>query len=252
MASGIAVGDRVYVNTSRIDVEVQAPGALYATNVLERKDKSVKVSLPGGQVSDWISTKYVHHQSGIAIIQFGDWVNEGANLDPLAKGILQNARILYGDDSSVRYFKIRSLEELKHLFFDRLLGFCDKIVVIAHGGNDGSLSMGSTEISVAKFGDAVEAANGFPPSGWQFLCAICYSGQSSFGKVFSRFRNVNCTIGPMREIHSSEMAQFIQTYLNWHLLNGVTPKVAAKYALSAATGNATFRMWQRGIRRPIA
>ena len=251
MAAHIELGDRVYVNTSRLASEVPAPGALYATSVVERADRSVRVNLPGGEVSEWISTKFVHHQAGIAIIQLGDYLNEATNLDPLSKGILQNARILYGDDSSVRYWKIRSKSELRYLFSSNFLGFADKIILIGHGDDEGELSIGSSGISAARLGKAISASEQGPASGWQLLCAICHSGRASFGKTLSTYRNVNCVIGPMHESHSSEMSQFIQTYLNWHLLDGMTTTVAAKYARHSATGNATFRMWKSGRRQSL-
>lgn len=251
MAAWLAVGDQVYVNASRLGQKVDCPGALYSTRVVEKNDRSVKVDLPGGIVSEWIATKYAHRRAGIAILQLGDYLNEASNLDPLAKGILQNARILYGDDASVRYWKIRSKSELSYLFASNMLSFADKIALIAHGGEQGSLSIGSKEISAQKIGEFADNTPAPPPAGWEFICAVCHSGRANFGKTLSEFSSVNCVIGPMHESHSSEMAQFIQTYLNFHLLAGYTTTVAAKYARLSATGADTFRMWKNGSRQSI-
>ena len=251
MASALQIGDRVYVNTSRLGAEVDCPGSLYPTSVMDKNDRSVKVSLPNGVISGWIATKYAHRKAGIAIIQFGDYLNEFTNLDPLFKGILQNARILYGDDSSVHYWKLRSRVEVAHIFAAGMLSFADKIVLIAHGNDEGQLSIGSKVIGPMRLGRYVEQAINAPPSGWEFICAVCHSGRASFGKTLSEFRNVNCVIGPMHSAHSSEMAQFIQTYLNWHLLAGYTTTYAGKYARSSATGQGTFRMWSGGIKNSL-
>ena len=251
MAAGISVDDSVYVNASRLRHSVSCPGALYATTVVEKDARSVKVKLPNGVISDWIATKYVHHKVGISIIQFGDFTNESANLDPLSKGILQNARILYGDDSTVSYWKIRSESELDYLFRSNSLSYSDKIILIAHGSEEGNLSIGASSIDAFTLGGFVAETPNPPQGGWEFICAICHSGRASFGKKLSESKNVNFVLGPMHQSHSSEMAQFVQTYLNYHLLAGFTSTVAAKYARNAATGEAKFRMWKNGVRQSL-
>ena len=251
MAAGINVGDRVYVNASRLGEDVNCPGALYSTSVVEKIDRSVKVNLQNGAISDWIATKYVHHKAGIAIVQFGDFTNEATNLDPLSKGILQNARILYGDDSSVTYWKIRSESELRYLFDSNFLSFADKIVLIGHGSEGGDLAIGQSSISASDIGLIVSTSPNPPQEGWEFICAICHSGRAAFAKSLSSCAHVKFVIGPMHQSHSSEMAQFVQTYLNYHLLAGFTATVAAKYARHAATGEAKFRMWKNGVRQSL-
>jgi hypothetical protein len=251
VAAGLSLGDRVYVNASRLDQAVDCPGAFYETNVVQKQSRSVRVNLPGGNISDWIATKYVHQKAGIAIVQLGDFLNEATNLDPLSKGIMQNARILYGDDASVRYWKIRSESELAFLFDAGMLNFADKVILIAHGSDEGQLSIGASTIVASRLGEIVAGANNPPAAGWEFICAICHSGKAALGKVLSRYRNIGFVIGPMHQSHSSEMAQFIQTYLNFHLLAGFTATVAAKYARQSATGEATFRMWKNGQRQSL-
>ena len=248
MAANIAVGDRVFVNTSRIANPPPTPGAFYATSVLERADRSVRVQLPGGELSGWISTKFVHPSAGLAILQFGDFHNEAANLDPLSKGILQNARILYGDDSIVRFWKVRSRSELDHMSATNMMRFADKIIVIGHGSPEGSISLGAAEIGAGDVATVLDGSPDHPRGGWELICAVCHSGRASFAKVVSESRSVNCVIGPMHEAHSSEMSQFIQSYLNLHLLSGYTTTVAAKFANFAATGEGTFRLWRKGRR----
>lgn len=252
MARELEVGEQVFVNISRLDDPPNTPGAFYNTEVVDKTQRSVKLKLPNNCISDWISAKYVHRKAGIIILQFGDYDNEMANLDPLSKGILQNARILYGDDAVVRYWKIRSRSEIRHLVARDQFRFADKIILIGHGTVEGELMLGNREMPVKKFGEILDGAPNPPEDGWDFLCAVCDSGRAVFAKTLSNFQNVRCVIGPMHKAHSSEMAQFIQSFLNWNLLAGYTTTVAAKYARHAATGIGTFRLWKNGTRRSLS
>lgn len=58
MANGIKQGDRVYVPRSKIGLGNDSYSSFYLTTVIEKERDKIKVDLPGGTVSEWVSVSF--------------------------------------------------------------------------------------------------------------------------------------------------------------------------------------------------
>lgn len=99
MATNINIGDTVYVCRNRLEAVNDQTQAFYRTEVVGRQGRKRSVRLPNGNDSEFVSSKFMHHRVGVAILAFGDFHSESTLLDPLAKTVLQYCRLLFGDDS---------------------------------------------------------------------------------------------------------------------------------------------------------
>jgi hypothetical protein len=219
--------------------------AFYKTKVTARTKRSVQVRMPDGTNSELISTKFVQHKVGVAILQFGDFVSEATLLDPLAKTVLQYCRLLFGDDNYVRMFKVRSLAELTLLCAQSSFHPFEHIVVIGHGTKAGALHAGVGDISVA---EAVEAFGQHEPAPWNFTFLCCYLGRKGFAETFSASACCSAMVAPFNSVHGAVSAQFSQTYLIKALLEGETTTVAHRHASVSTPPKSAFRLWRNGHR----
>src|SRR5689334_19398851 len=88
MAQNLQIGDQVFISRNRLGLDPNSPSAFYKTTVREVVDRSVKVDLPGGELSEIIGTSAVHRNIGVLIFRIGDYQTELSLLDPLAKSVL--------------------------------------------------------------------------------------------------------------------------------------------------------------------
>lgn len=243
MAANVNIGDRVYVCRSRLPSVNDQAKAFYRSEVVGRYHRSVSVQLPDGVHSDFISTKFVHHRVGIAILTFGDFFSESTLLDPLAKTILQYCRLLFGDDDYVRFLKVRTDAELDMLCRNSELSPYEHVVILGHGAQEGALCGGLENITVERLVDIFEQNNPVP---WDFAFLCCYLGRSAFGKPFSKSRICKSLVAPFNAVHGAVSAQFIQTYLVKLLLEGETTAVAHRHASESTPSGSRFRLWRNG------
>jgi len=243
MAANIQMGDEVYIYRNRLPTLPDQGKAFFKTVIVERQKRSARVRMPNGEYSDFISTKFIHHRVGVAIIQFGDFLSESTLIDPLSKTILQCCRILFGDDSYVRYIKIRSLVELSRLCESSELHPFEHIVVIGHGSRSGSICTIIEEITSSAAGREFSQNN---PRPWDFTFLCCYLGRTAFAKTFSMAACCKSLIAPFNSVHGAVSAQFMQTYLVKALLEGETTAVAHRHGSTSTPAKSAFRLWQNG------
>jgi hypothetical protein len=245
MAAYLEAGERVYVATTRVPNMPDLGKAFFHTHVVEREDRSIRVNLLGGAPSDWISTRYAHRVIGVCIIEAGDFDTEATLLDPLQKSILQNCRIIFGDDELVRSWKVRSLEELREIWRSGVPRSFDQVILIGHGSGGQSMMFGRTAHSADEIAASVEDGQ----RQWKFILTSCELGRAAFSKAFSYNTAVDHIIAPFHSIHGAIAAQFTQTYLVRNLITAETPLVAFKNAAWSVPGNASFRFWSGGSMR---
>jgi len=244
MASNLQIDDDVFVCRSRIPQLEDQGKAFFQTKVLDRQNRSVKIQMPNGELSELISTKFVHHRVGVAIIEVGDIVSESTLLDPLAKTALQYSRLLLGDDDYVRLFKIRTYSELEHICGHQYFHAFEHIIIIGHGSKDAELCFAMEKVSVSRL---IEAFNQNNPNPWNFIFLCCYLGRNAFAKPFSKAASCKSLVGPYNSVHGAVSAQFAQTYLIKALLEGETTTVAHRHGSESTPPKSEFRLWRDGV-----
>lgn len=245
MANNIQVGDQVYVCRSRLPTVNDQTKAFYKSEVVARQDRSVSVRLPDGTNSDFVSTKFVHHRVGVAVLAFGDFASEGTLLDPLAKTVLQYCRLLFGDDDYVRFIKLRTEAELNLICDQRQLRPYEHIVILGHGAKEGALCCVVGDIAAARLREIFEQHE---PSPWDFAFLCCYLGRNAFAQNFSASPACKSLVAPFNAVHGAVSAQFVQTYLIKLLLEGETTAVAHRHASESTPPKSQFRLWRNGTR----
>ncbi len=243
MAGNIQIGDDVYVCRSRLPTVNDQTKAFYRTRVLDKHDRSVSVSLPDGTESDFVSTKFVHHRVGVAVIAFGDFLSENTLIDPLSKTVLQYCRLLFGDDDYVKFVKLRTEAELQLLCQTNQFAPYDHIAILGHGSKSGELCGALGDVPVARLVEIFEINDPVP---WDFTFLCCYLGRNAFGQAFSTSQSCKSMVAPFNAIHGAVSAQFIQTYLVKLLLEGETTAVAHRHASDSTPRRSKFRLWRKG------
>lgn len=241
MASGLAVGDSVYVPCSRLDDLHDLGVALHHTEVVEVGAKKVRVRLPGGESSDWIGAALVHRMVGILVLSVGDFESESTLLDPLAKSVTQFCRLLVPDDQ-IRAVRVRSVEELKRLWAREQAAY-SHVVLIGHGSNT-SLRFGVEGWIHAENLVKHLRMRGAPRKVLISLC--CRTGYKSFGSTMSRATIFTDFIGPFHAVQGAVASQFCQTFLASHFLEGRSVGVAFRDARGSVPGSTSFRLWRAG------
>ncbi|WP_404406166.1 hypothetical protein [Pelagibacterium halotolerans] len=243
MVSGIGVGDHIYVCSSRVNGLPDNGKAFHSANVVDRQHRSIQIYLPGGQISDPISTKYAHKRIGACIVTLGDFQTEQVVLDPLAKSILQYCRLLFGDDSLVKTYKVRTGVEIRHIWENHFVNDVDHVIFVGHGSEDGEIRVGNSTLSPAALAEAMPHD---PQRKWKFTFLCCQLGRAAFSKSFSELAFVEQVIAPFHSVHAAISSQFVQTFLVRNLLDGETPAVAFKNAAKTVPGPNSFRRWVNG------
>ncbi len=246
MASNINIGDTVYVCRSRLEAVNDQTKAFYRSQVVSQEGRKRSVRLPDGEESDFVSTKFMHHRVGVAIIAFGDFDSESTLLDPLAKTVLQYCRLLFGDDSYVRFMKIRTEAELNFVCLQHMLDPYEHIVVLGHGTREAELCSAIGDISVDRLVQIFEQNN---PAPWDFAFLCCYLGRNSFSRPFSASAICKSLVAPFTAVHGGVSAQFVQTYLIKLLLEGESTVDAHRHASASTPTGSKFRLWRNGVHR---
>lgn len=243
MATNVNVGDHVYVCRSRLDAVNDQTQAFYRTEVVAREGRKRRVRLPDGTNSELVSTKFMHHRVGVAIIAFGDFHSESTLLDPLAKTVLQYCRLLFGDDSFVRFLKLRTDAELNLVCQTQQLSAYEHIVFLGHGSADAALCGATGDIPVARLVEIFEQHN---PTPWDFAFLCCYLGRNAFARPFSTSPMCKSMVAPFNAVHGGVSAQFVQTYLIKLLLEGESTADAHRHASESTPPGSKFRLWRNG------
>lgn len=243
MASNIQIGDQVYVCRNRLQTVNDQTKAFYRAEVVARQNRSISVRLLDGTNSAFVSTKFVHHRVGVAVLAFGDFASESTLLDPLAKTVLQYCRLLFGDDDYVRFIKLRTEGELHLICDQRQLHPYEHIVILGHGAKEGALCGAVGDIPVARLREIFELHE---PTPWDFAFLCCYLGRTAFAQKFSASPVCKSLVAPFNAVHGAVSAQFVQTYLIKLLLEGETTAVAHRHASESTPPRSQFRLWRNG------
>lgn len=235
----IEIGDTVYVPRSKLGLDEHGASPFYQTVVREREQRSVKVDVPGGELSELISTQKIWKNFGVLIIRIGDF-DEDNLLDPLAKSILNYSRMLLPPDA-VRLIELRTPEEFSTLW-GRLHGMCQQVVLVGHGSKNGFL-FGDQEVSSDDFVDLFDSP---APEAKEVISLACNTGYAGFGQVLSRSQRVSHCIGPFHKVHGCVATLFASTYLHERLLAFSSPKTAFNHARADLVGATSFRLWKNG------
>jgi hypothetical protein len=243
MAKNLKVGDTVYVPRSLVisdDPDLPEGAELYMARVVERENKSAKLTLTRDRISSWVPTSKLSSQTGLLIIEIGDFETETILLDRLHKCILQYSRLLF-DDSEVRSIKIRTLEELRFFWADKHTS-CSNVLLLAHGSPSG-IRFGRETVSAQEIVQVFEHCN---PSPKEVVSLCCQTGLKSFAKEFSQSRACDSFVAPFHSIHGATAALFYSSLLSHRLLGAASLKVAFNHAKKAVETSASFRIWKDG------
>ena len=233
------IEDLVYVPRTRLGLDPNAPSPFYQTTVRERQNRSVRVDLPNGQLSDLISTKFLSDSFGVLILRIGDY-REHELLDPLARSILNYASMLLPSDS-VRLVQIRTIREF-YLIWREQHGTCKQLIIIGHGYKSG-LMFGDKEVPVRRFRRMLEDPD---PSPKEVISLACNTGYTAMGRGVSQSPAVSHFVAPFQSVHGCVASVFASTFLHERLLAHHSARVAYKHAKEGLVGGAKFRLFENG------
>lgn len=242
MPKKFKINETCFVPTSLLPEGDRYPVSVYRSKIIDIKNKSVKVQLRDGRISEWITTSKAIKHLGILIINIGDFDTEGTLLDPLAKSILQFSRLLLEDDY-ITMIKVRSLGELS-VWWDKNQLAYSHVVIIGHGSPQ-SIIFGHGGNKTPD--DFEKCFNSEKIIKKYFICLCCETGKNSFARSFSMIPACAHFIAPYHSIHGSIASQFYQTLMCCHLLGGRSIKIAFNKAQRSLPSTNIFRSWTYGI-----
>lgn len=212
--------------------------------MVDVRPKSVRVDLPDGRASDWVSTSFARARIKAAVVTLGDFVSEVLTFDPLAKSILHHLRLLLGPDEAAGV-KVRSVEELKRFWYQEQPEI-SHVVFIGHGDGSNVLFAVDSWISGVDLAAALRVW-GAPKK--HFLSLCCKTGMANFARPFSRAAICEDFVAPFHSVHGAIGVQFYSTYFSAQYLGGSTSKVAYNRATTAVVGGTRFRFWDNGVQK---
>ena len=233
------IGDEVYVPRTRLGLDPNAPSPFYRTTIREREKRSVRVDLPGGQLSELVATKSISDSFGVLILRIGDF-REHELLDPLAQSIFNYSSMLLPGDS-VRLVQIRTIREFI-LIWREQHGTCKQLIIIGHG-YEGGLMFGDKEVSVRRFRRMLEEPD---PSPKEVISLACNTGYTKMGRGVSQSPAVSHFVAPFQSVHGCVASVFASTFLHERLLAHHSARVAYKHAKKDLVGGAKFRLFENG------
>lgn len=241
MARNLQINELVFAPRARLGMSLDAASAFYDGKVAEIEDRSVRLALPGGKVTDWIAAAHVHRNIGVCLFRIGDFDTEPGLLDPLAKSVHHFLRMLL-PDSMLRVHYVRSRDELEH-YWSKEHALYSHVILVGHGRRDG------VKFGLTGWLDAQALAGSFSPQGCSpknFVCLCCETGYADFSQTLSLEYVCSSVIAPFHDVHGAIASQFCQSLLTYHLLEGETISVAYRHARSGVPGGSIFRLWQNG------
>lgn len=239
MARKLVVNEPVFVPTSALENALDGPSAFVRTRILEINNRSVRIENQGE--SQWVASSKCQRNIGLLIFCIGDLQTETALLDPLSKSVTQFCRLLASDDY-VRFFKIRSVEELRAIWACNHAAY-SHIVFIAHGNGAAINFAADGWRTAAQLAPALDIAGTAP----KFIINLaCQAGQAAIGRPFSQMAMCGAYLGAFHSVHGAIASQFVQSFLIYHLLQGETTKVAFRHARNQVAGSTSFRLWREG------
>lgn len=235
------VNDRVYVPSNLLPEGDRDIHAIRRTTVVDAKDRSIRVSLPDGSVSEWFGSSKAHADLGIALVSIGDFETEEGLISPLSKSILQFCRLLLPDDH-LTAIKIRAIGELGEWWCKNHNAYTH-IVFVGHGDKDAIyFGVGGARRPIS----FDRRLGGHGASRKTFISLCCETGKAPFAEGFSKLSFCETLIAPEHSIHGAVGSQFLQTFLSLHLLQGKSVKVAFNNANELMPGSENFSVWKNG------
>jgi hypothetical protein len=236
-------GTTVFRSALSLDKKAELDHVLVEGQVVSVSGRSATVDFRNSIGQKTVGTVSLHLHVSFLLIEIGDFGNETANLDPLAQSIQTFLRLLISDSSLVKFIKIRSSGELEYAL--EHYGSYSHIIFVGHGSKKGNLHAGSHEkISSQSFADMIAM---FCKSKPTFISMCCHSGEAAFAKRVSNTIECGAFIAPKGAIHSCSASQFVQTFLGFHILEGMRLKSAFDRARECTPGSAALRMWKNGV-----
>ena len=239
MSIKIKIGSEVFVPRSQLGLDPNDVSPFYQTTVREKEDRSVRVDVPGGSLSDWVATSRLSLRMGILIIRIGDF-EESQLIDPLFKSVLHFCRMLLPGDY-VRAIEIRTIRELVRFWKDYHHGY-RHVIFIGHGSSQ-NIFFGNRGVSASRLVQILGTTN---PEPKEFISLCCKTGLKDFGKTFSGADFCDALLAPFHSIHGCIASQFCQSYLSFRLLDHKSIGIAFNKARENVIGAASFRLWQAG------
>jgi hypothetical protein len=92
MATGLVVGEQVFVPVSLLENVAAQPSAFIRRPVSEVRDRSVRIEVAGD--SHWVASSKCQRNIGLLIFAVGDLESETTLLDPLSKSVRRSWRSL--------------------------------------------------------------------------------------------------------------------------------------------------------------
>jgi hypothetical protein len=241
MTNKFRVGDIVYVSRSRARLDINAPSALYRSEIVEIRNRSAKIKLLE-DVSSFIPTSALVKRLGILVLKIGDFESEDSLLNPLRESLRHYFSLLLSE-GEVLYWDVRSLDELSRFWKTQNNHNAITHVILVGHGKSNSIKFGDTWKLSKEINDILNLDGVFPK---QFISLCCETGIANFGKMFSQLPVCESLIAPFQSIHGSIASQFCQTYFNYLLLQGKTSGVSFKKARDATPNATSFRRWKNG------
>lgn len=241
MARNLTVGETVYVPRSKLGMALDGASAFWRGSVAQVQDRSITVTLPGGNTSARVATSAVHRNVGVLVFRIGDFDTEAGLLDPLAKSVQHFLRLLLPDDMT-RTCYVRSTDEIQSIW-QANHGAYSHVALIGHGRHD------AIKFGIGGWIDAPSLAQIFAVAASDaknYISLCCNSGYRDFAGAFSTDPICASLLAPFHDVHGAVASQYLQTFLAYHLLHGETVRVAHRHARDSVPGGVSFRLWQNG------
>jgi hypothetical protein len=236
------VGQRVYAPIYRYSEGTGAPYAIVPCVVREIEKRSCVVDLPYIGLRRF-ATSLLHASVGVCLVRIGDFRSEQAAMDPICKSILNYLRLVLPDDH-VKSVGLRTQEELEELFEIYASAYTVWILV-GHGTSAGEMCF-TRNVRIRSTNLASRLApHAAEPKAFLFLA--CHAGEAKFARPFSNESSLCSTlIGPTGPLHGAVAAQFAQSLLGFHYLEGCRVGVAFERAAESTQMSVNFRIWKNG------
>ncbi len=239
MTTRFKVDDDIWVPATRV-------GERDGYALVQRKVRRVeKLSVWVEQrVGPWarIGTRQVHSDDlGFLVVRIGDWSSEATLLDPLAKSVLHNLRLLVPEER-IRLVNVRTATEVEHALAHEG-ATRSYIIIVGHGSKDGRLITIDGGMSPSRVATSMRAG-----AAKVVVSLACYSGRTGFASTISNDESVRDFVAPFSALHGAAGSTFLQTFLHTHLLLGDGIQASFRRTNAVVTGT-HFVHWRDGDKR---